>query len=453
MMNILLPLLLLLAGAAHPAGDGPVRYGDYFLDKALRIDLFHMGTWNSERVAIDKLKEDKIYAGPRVALAAPPDLGAYRLELRDAASGRLIFARGYCGLFQEWRTTAEARSGAWRAIEHSLVAPYPKAPVTLDVLARDGSKGWKKLLKQTLSMKKRFIDAGDHFPGALCKPIQVEGEPASKVDLLIMGDGYTAKEMPAFEKDAREAADSIFAVEPFKTRRSDFNVWVVETPSAESGVDEPRHALKGEGKKNEQAFKATPFQVTFNFFDLPRYALTDRIHTLYDAASCAPHDVILLLFNSSRMGGGGIYNLYAVSSAKSAVSARVLVHELGHAFAGLADEYYSGKVSYIEYYPDGVEPWEPNITALADPRRIKWKALLTPGVPIPTPALRKYRNAVGAFEGAGYRAKGLYRPCFDCLMNTLRGSRYCPVCRKAVEKAIDYDTQGADEGTTTTEDR
>lgn len=436
LVSFLILLLPPCSAAASGKPDDPVRFDDHFLDKALRVDVLHVGSHDFERVCITVLKEEKHYSGPRERLAEAPDLGIYRFELRDPESGRIIFRRGYCGLFNEWRTTAEARAGVWRALEHTLVAPYPKHPVVLSIAKRvdhPEATTWEEVLRQDISMEERFISKDNSFPDARCKPLMVNGNPADKVDLLILGDGYSTKEGGKFDQDAKKVFKSVFSVEPYKKRRRDFNVWTVRTPSPASGVDQPR---KGE-------FVPTALGVTFNFFDLARYSLTYELHTMHDAAAHAPHDVILLIFNEERMGGGGIYNLYAVCSADSAVATQVLIHELGHALAGLGDEYYTAEVSYIDYYPDGVEPWEPNITAMLDPRQIKWQHLITKGAPIPTPKLPKFRETVGCFEGAGYRAKGLYRPCLDCVMFSLNTSEHCPVCYEAVERAIDFYTGGS----------
>jgi hypothetical protein len=428
----LVPFILLLSVVSTlAADDGTVSYGEYFLDGALRIDIFHVGSCDSERVCIDELKKQPIYAGPKTRLIDGFDLGTYRCELRDAKSKKRIFSRGYCGLFNEWRTTEEARRGVWRALEHSLIVPYPKGPVLLTVGKRSHKEGWITLLEQELTMKERFINSDALLPKLKRKALMVNGEPDKKVDILILGDGYTAREMSKFDKDAKKAFKAIFNEQPFKSRRRDFNVWTVQSPSEESEVDHPR----------DSEYRRTALGVTFNFFDLPRYSLTGKLHRLFDVAAHAPHDTILLIFNSTRMGGGGIYNLYAVCSADSNVGTEVLIHELGHSLAGLGDEYYDSSVTYIDFYPEGVEPWEPNITALLDPGTLKWKDHVQKGTPVPTPMLPKFRGHVGAFEGAGYKAKGLYRPCYNCAMFSLRTCIYCPVCLEAMNRAIDFHTK------------
>ncbi|RKY53654.1 MAG: peptidase M64, partial [Candidatus Neomarinimicrobiota bacterium] len=166
-----------------------------------------------------------------------------------------------------------------------------------------------------------------------------------------------------------------------------------------------------------------------------------------------------------KYGGGGIFNLCSCcyihddEKEQSWWPNYVFVHEFGHAFAGLADEYYSSAVAYNEFYPPGVEPWEPNITALLDPENLKWKKLVEPDIPIPTPwnkekydkiprsqskdkeALlhkQEYWGKVGAFKGAGYASEGLYRPYLDCRMFSKSLTGFCPVCSDAIVKMIRF---------------
>jgi hypothetical protein len=157
----------------------------------------------------------------------------------------------------------------------------------------------------------------------------------------------------------------------------------------------------------------------------------------------------------------------------------VFVHEFGHSFAGLGDEYYSSDVAYTDFYPADVEPWEPNLTALLEGRDLKWGHLVADGTPIPTPwekalydslvtvrgdldtesatydedvakidAERSgileesaYSGKVGAFEGAGYASEGVYRPALDCRMFSKSLAPFCPVCMEAIERMIDFHTE------------
>ena len=201
-----------------------------------------------------------------------------------------------------------------------------------------------------------------------------------------------------------------------------------------------------------------------------------------DAASAAPYEFIEILANERTYGGGGIFNDHATASVDSAFSEYVFVHEFAHHFAALADEYYTSDVAYATGTGDRPEPWEPNVTALKDPATLKWLDLVTPGTPLPTPwekaefeehsrwiqerrreirqrnapeeemdalfreqqnfeekflQAMKYGQAVGAFEGASYEAKGLYRPQADCIMFTRDAVGFCQVCRRAISRVID----------------
>jgi hypothetical protein len=257
------------------------------------------------------------------------------------------------------------------------------------------------------------------------------GPAANKVDLVILGDGYGENEMHKLRKDADALLAVLFDKEPFKSRKGDFNVRLVESVSEESGAVEPR-----EGK-----YPSTILGCSYNAFDIPRYMLTFSNRVMRDVAANAPYDIIVVIVNTKRYGGGGIFNLYSAASSDNEFSGYVFTHEFGHAFAGLGDEYYSSEVAYNDIYPRGTEPWEPNITALLDTTRIKWGDLIRKGTPIPTPNDSTYAGVVGCFEGAGYSAKGLYRPCRDCIMFSKKVQPFCPVCRRAIERIIDYYTK------------
>jgi hypothetical protein len=291
------------------------------------------------------------------------------------------------------------------------------------------------------------------------------------VDLLVLGDGYTGEEMDKFHGDVRRLTGAIFETEPFRSHRGDFNVRAVDVASARPGITQPRKNI----------WNNTPLGLSFNSFDLERYMLTYKNREIREIAALAPYDFLILLANTERYGGGGIYNLWMTSTVDSSRSDHVVVHEFGHSLGGLADEYYTSDVAYEEFTPPGTEPWEPNITALLDPKKLKWRDLVQPGTPLPTPwnqkaydrvslryqerrnALRKaraperemdslsnefqkhfrplkekekYQGRVGAFEGAGYQARGMYRPELDCIMFSPNQKDFCRVCRHAIERVI-----------------
>jgi hypothetical protein len=298
------------------------------------------------------------------------------------------------------------------------------------------------------------------------------GEPSRKVDIVILGDGYARDDMDKFRADARHFADVMFSTPPFSARKTDFNVWTVEVPSAESGIDIP----------DKDVWKAGALGTRYNTFGSARYVLTTENKTLRDIAALVPYDFVCILVNDSRYGGGGIFQLYATTYTNERVRGQewqmdyVFVHEFGHSFAGLGDEYYTSSTAYNDFYPAGVEPWEPNVTALLDPKNVKWNNLVTPGLPIPTtwakasydsieairgkldrlapdyyekrePLYRagmeilhdpSFKGKVGAFEGAGYATKGLYRPSLDCRMFSLSTVGFDPVCSAAINRMIDF---------------
>lgn len=418
-------LLCLLSGALLPSALGEeVKFHAYFEDKALRVDLHQFGNHETETFAIDELIEQPIYAGPRDGLIDPCGFGSCRFDLYDAATETRIFSRGFCTLFGEWRTTPEAIDGVQRVFEHTLIMPYPREDVILTISRRKGMNPYQEIFRQKIEMNPKWIRADN--PCKDCKPVKIlyKGDPSEKVDLVILGDGYTAQEMKKYIKDARRIADELMSLSPLKENHRKFNVWAVESPSPESGVDEPR---KGD-------YKATRFEVAFNAFDLGHYPLTFNVKRIHDVAACVPCDYVLIVYNSPRYGGGGLYNLYAIVPGRLP---GVVAHEFGHLFAGLADEYFNSPVTYVDLYPDGLEPWEPNITALLHPEEPKWGALIKKGTPIPTPNDAKYFGDVGCFEGAGYKTEGLYRPCHNCIMLSCRGG-FCPVCAEAIVKAIEF---------------
>ncbi len=236
--------------------------------------------------------------------------------------------------------------------------------------------------------------------------------------------------MVKFREDVKKMADVLFREAPFSDYRNRINIWAVEAISQESGTDIP----------GENIYVNTALNSTFNTFDLPRYLTTTDIKSVNDYAAAVPHDNIIVLINTTRYGGGGVYNYYSGTSAGNSLSPVVFIHEFGHGFTGLADEYYSSTVTYEEFYPLNVEPWEPNITTLVD-FGSKWKNLIRKDTPVPTPENEKYSNVIGLFEGAGYSAKGIYRSEIDCRMKSNGPKGFCAVCRSAIKKMLDFYTQ------------
>ena len=403
-----------------------------FSGKQLRIDFALSGNAATQSAAKMQLREEPVWSGTREHLIDPFEYGGYLLNMYDAADGERIYSCGFNTLFEEWRTTGEAQTET-QSWTNSVTAPFPLRPATVVLLARNRFSGvWDSLMTLAVDPLSLFIDRSP-LKAHPVDTIQQRGEAASKVDLAFVAEGYTAAEQNKFYADARRFADSLFATPPFDRRRDDFNVRAVFVESEESGTD-----ISGQG-----IFKNTALNSGFYTFGTARYLTTPDMKAVRDAVWNIPCDAIFVLVNSPVYGGGGMYRFYAIGTADNARTIQVFTHELGHSFAGLADEYFSSETAYEDFYPLALEPWEPNITTLVDFDG-KWKALLPAGTPVPTPAQKPYTDAIGVFEGGGYSAKGIYRPMDHCMMRDMNA--FCPVCSRAILRMIDYLTdreQGA----------
>jgi hypothetical protein len=304
--------------------------------------------------------------------------------------------------------------------------PYPrnKSKFVLSMRERDGS--FKELYDTEIDPANYFIRKEKPISAGITK-IYNSGDPATAVDLAFIAEGYTAGEMDKFRADVKKMTDILFSEPPFSQYKDKINIWAVEAVSTDSGTDIP----------GERIYANTALNSSFYTFDLDRYLTTQDIKSVNDYAALVPHDNIIVLINSERYGGGGVYNYYSGTTAGHPLSPKVFVHEFGHGFAGLADEYYTSSVAYEEFYPLKVEPWEPNITALVN-FDSKWKKMIKSGIPVPTPAEEKYNNVTGLFEGGGYSAKGIFRPEMDCRMKSNGNKGYCSVCQEAVRKMIEF---------------
>ncbi len=463
-------------------------FNDYFIDKTMRIDYFHIGDAKEETITIDKIYQYGIWAGNPKNLIDRFNNGVYYIKIYDIASNNLIFSKGFNCMFGEYKTTDPGINGVKKTFEESALIPYPKRPILFVLEKRDRKNILHPIFIQKIDPKAVEIIKEEPRKSDRVYVALKNGDPHKKVDLAWIAEGYTAEEYETFRKDVDHYLKVFFSIEPYKSNKEKFNIYGVFRPSSESGIDQPRKGI----------FKNTALNGSFNAFNLERYLLVDDNKTLRDVASCVPYDAIEILVNSKRYGGGGIYNDYAVSTTHNNLSENVFLHEFGHSFAGLADEYYSSEVAYNDFYPKGVEPTEPNITALLNPDNLKWKDLVSPGISIPTEwgkeeldrlqmerrknlkemnreisqlkqrgvsegkikktrekfnkktreidqKIKKIRekysflkDKVGAFEGAGYSSKGLYRPMLECLMFSNREKRFCKVCQRAILRMINF---------------
>ena len=462
----LVPLLAWVA--AQAASD---RFAVNFTDRTMRVDYLHSGTASEEHISLDQVVSDGPWPGSRTQLLDGLNLGKYFFEVVDRETNRVLYSRGFSSIFGEWETTPEAKK-VWRTYHESLRFPWPRRPVQVTLKKRDAQNAFRELWTTVIDPNARFVVPADLPAQGQVWTLFENGPAAEKVDFLLLGDGYTAAETEKFHADAQRLVDALFQHEPFRSRKTDFNVRAIDLAAAQSGVSRPHAGI----------FRRSPLSAHYSTFDTERYVLSTDNRTLRDLASAAPYEFLVILLNERTYGGGGIYNLQATVPADNAFAVYVFVHEFGHHFADLGDEYYTSDVAYETGAAELPEPWEPNITALHDPANLKWKDFVEAGTPLPTPwdkeefekhsravqeqrrklraggapeeemeklfreqqefetkflAGMKYSGKVGAFEGARYEVKGLYRPAADCIMFTRDEVGFCPVCRRALERVMD----------------
>ncbi len=421
MKKYFLGLLLLLAVTAS------AQFSNYFYNKSLRMDYYHSGNDTSEFYTFDELIEEPYWGGSHVNLADTFNYGNYYVKVFAVKNDSLLYSRGYSSLFREWQTTEEAKKIS-RSFSESVVIPYPKEKVRIELYSRNWNGAFNKKFEYLFDTADYFVKH-DHRKQYPAFDVLVNGDPAEKVDVVILPEGYTEEEMGLFINDCKKFVSDFFTFAPYNHNKDKFNFRAVLAPSKQSGTDIPKDTV----------WKNTILNTSYYTFDSERYLMTMDDKSVRDLAANAPYDQIYILVNSKKYGGGAIYNYYNVSVNSNRQAAKILIHEFGHGFAGLADEYYNDATSYGEFYNLNIEPWEPNITTLKHFDK-KWKHLVKRRTPIPTPATPKFKKKVGAFEGGGYEPKGMYRPMQDCLMKTFKGNRFCPACAEAIQKMIDFYT-------------
>ncbi len=472
------------------AASSPPDFNKYFIDRTMRIDTFHGGDAKEEFITIDQVYDQGVWAGSLKNLLDPFNLGRYCVKIYDAASGELIFSRGFDSYFGEYKTTDLALRGVKRTYHESALIPYPKNKIIFAVELRNRENILQPIFRAEIDPDDIFINRESLVAGVKVFQVLKSGDPHEKVDIAFIAEGYTAAEEKKLLADLKRFAEVFFSLEPYKSRTGLFNLSCIFKPSAESGCDEPSHG----------SYKNTAVSASFDSLGSERYVLTEDNKSLRNIAAHVPYDALVIMVNHRRYGGGGIYNLFCTFTTDNQWYDYLFLHEFGHSFAGLADEYYTSEVAYNEFYPKGVEPLEPNITSLLDSKNLKWKDLLTPRIEIPTPwekeefdlmdaAYQKIRaevnariaamkragapqadverleeeseklsrkqankvdeflrrskfwGTVGAMEGAGYSAQGLYRPAVDCLMFTKGAKPFCKVCEEAVRRVVEFYTE------------
>lgn len=450
-----------------------VDFQQYFKDRTMRLDYYHTGTATEEHFALDRMVNDGIWAGSKTQLSDQLRLGKYFFEIQDPATGKVLYSRGYSSIYGEWETTPEAKK-EWGVFHESVRFPWPKEEVKLVIYKRNQQQKFDPVWEYRVDPEHRKAN-----PAPLKTPypvyeVEANGQPEEKVDIVLLSEGYTREEMDEFRADADKFAEALFSTEPFASRREDFNIRAVEVPAPNSGLNHPQQDIN-----NRSALS-----VTYGAFGSQRYALGYDNKTIRDAASTVPYEFTAILMNDSIYGGGGIYNLYITAASDNAFHDYLFVHEFGHHFASLADEYYASATAY-EMGSDVIEPYELNVTTHTEKDKIKWGDLIREETPLPTPwgkekfdqhsrqvqqtreEMRKekvsekkmeklfkdqreweedylseisYAGKIGAYEGAMYHSQGIYRSEPNCIMFT-RTDEFCAACQRAINLVIDQYTR------------
>lgn len=397
-----------------------------FEDATLRLDYTFMGNATEQHIAIAELSSSPNWYGRRINLDNVPLMGNGDLTLYDSATNEIIYKTSFSSLFQEWITTPEALT-VTKSFEFTLLVPMPKATTTAQLVLRDNT-GKESVHTFSINPGDVLIRDNSKIEPRPYKYVHKGGDSKECIDVVILAEGYTAKEMKLFMKDAEITAKEILSYEPFKSHSDKFNFIAVMSPSVDSNVSVPQ----------EEAWRTTAVGSNFMTFYMARYLTSSKVYAMYDLATNIPCEHFVILANTDTYGGGGIYNSYTLTTAHHKDFRPVVVHEFGHSFAGLGDEYfYDNADDNDNMHSLKHEPWEPNITTMVD-FDSKWADMIEEGIEIPT-AVTPERTAnyvVGAYEGGGYLSKGIFRPTDVCRMRNNTAERFCPVCERAIERVI-----------------
>ena len=425
MKKHILFLLCLIAVASTRAQV----FADHFADKTLRVDYIFNGNASGQAICLDGLSALPTWAGRKHHLAELPLQGNGQIVMRNAASGKTIYTTSFSSLFQEWLETDEARN-VTKGFENTFLLPYPLQPVEIEITLLDPRRNVRASMKHIVHPNDVLIEQKGNSHITPHKYLLHNDSPEKCIDVAILAEGYTLQEIQTFYEDADIACKSIFDNEPFKSMKKRFNVVAVASPSTDSGVSVPR--------LNE--WKHTAFGSHFSTFYSDRYLTTSRVKAIHDALAGIPYEHIIILANTEEYGGGGIYNSYTLTTAHHPMFRPVVVHEFGHSFGGLADEYFYDNDVMTDTYPLDIEPWEQNISTQVD-FAAKWKDMLSENTPVPTPAEVSENYPTGVYEGGGYSAKGIFRPAENCRMRTNEYPAFCPVCQRALRRIIEFYTE------------
>lgn len=401
-------------------------FTEFFEDKTLRVDYLFTGNVERQAIYLDELSQLPSWAGRRHHLSELPLEGNGQIVVRDLSNKQCIYKTSFSSLFQEWLSTDEAKETA-KGFENTFLLPYPKQPVEVEITLfsprREVMASYKHVVRpDDILIHQRGVS---HITPH--RYVHQSGDKSHCIDVAILAEGYTEDEMDVFYRDAESTCESLFSHEPFRSMKNMFNIVAVASPSTDSGVSVPR----------EKQWKQTAVHSHFDTFYSDRYLTTSRVKSIHNALAGIPYEHIIILANTDVYGGGGIYNSYTLTTAHHPMFKPVVVHEFGHSFGGLADEYFYEDDVMTDTYPLNVEPWEQNITTRVD-FASKWEDMLASDTPVPTPTNVRKNHPIGVYEGGGYSAKGIYRPSFNCRMKTNGYPEFCPVCQRALRRMIEF---------------
>lgn len=399
-----------------------------FRDSTLRIDYTFAGNAQAQEISVDKLNMMPRWYGKRKHLAELPVQGNGQITVRDHSTHEVVYRNSFSTLFQEWLDYDEAKTTR-KSFENVFLIPMPRTKVDVTVDLRNNRHEVMTTFTHTVDPSDILIKHIGFSGVTPYATLNAAADTTRCIHIAFLAEGYTKDEMNVFLKDAQIATDALFAHEPFASAKDKFNVVAVESESKESGTSEPSKGI----------WKKTVLGSHFDTFYSDRYLTTLNLKAMHDQLAGTPYEHIIVLVNTEKYGGGGILNSYNLSMTHHEKFRPVVVHEFGHSFAGLGDE-YAYESEAIPMYPHDVEPWEPNLTTLHDFNG-KWEDLIAKKTPVPTPQTTKYEKQVGVYEGAGYSVKGVYRAMQDCRMRTNENPEFCPVCRRAIQKLIDFYTR------------
>ena len=428
MKNLFIPLAL---SAALCLPVQAQQFDDFFENKTLRTDYIFTGDAHKQEVYLDELSALPQWAGRKHHLNELPLAGNGEITMKDKASGQVIYRTSFSSLFQEWLGEEEA-TRVKKGFENSFLLPFPKKEVIVTVELKNAHHQVCASLTHEVRPNDILIHQRGNARITPHRYLHQSGNLEDCIDVAILAEGYTEAEMDLFYKDAEATCEALFNHEPFKKLKNRFNIVAVASPSEDSGVSIP----------GQNEWKSTAVSSHFNTFYSDRYLTTSRVKSIHNWLAGIPYEHIIILANTDTYGGGGIYNSYTLTTAHHPMFKPVVVHEFGHSFGGLADEYaYTEAPSPL--YPYHIEPWEQNITTLVD-FESKWKDMVPEGTPVPTPVKtdkNEIFTSVGVYEGAGYTLKGIYRPVTECRMKINEAPAFCPVCQRALERLILFYTE------------